>query len=294
MSFSFLYFGYNLFLLVLIVGRSWLANEMAWRQTLPLQLTTQQQQKSQLMLPLASSIPSTPQIVEQINSNGLLTLRDMMFHHQQHQQRLEKRRLSASDGEMATIKLPKLSPIISTLSVSPSPSPPQQHQQLPLSLITDNFKHTTYKSSDDSMSPKSYDRDNNNLNKPLHNSNNFNQRDNHHHQQQYERMRQLNERGKDRLARSRVNFEPYNSAKTVREELAASRSKQATNGEYSNLFVNFRVHLFIQQQCCVPYLLRIIYQFLIHLMTKAIVLAFSLKWNVWLFFSHLLFKIAYK
>lgn len=212
---------------------------MAWRQTLPLQLTTQQHQKSQLMLPLASSIPSTPQIVEQINSNGLLTLRDMMFQHQQHQQRLEKRRLSASDVEMASIKLPKLSPIISTLSVSPSPSSPPQHQQhqqqlLPLSLITDNFKHTTYKSSDDSMSPKSYDRDNINLNKPLHNSNNFNQRDNHHHQQQYERMRQLNERGKDRLARSRVNFEPYNSAKTVREELAASRSKQATNGEYQN------------------------------------------------------------
>ncbi|CAO1325358.1 unnamed protein product [Diamesa serratosioi] len=218
-------------------GRSWLANEMAWRQTLPLQLTTQQHQKSQLMLPLASTIPSTPQIVEQINSNGLLTLRDMMFHHQQHQQRLEKRRMSASDGEMATIKLPKLSPIISTLSVSPSPSPPhqQQHQQLPLSLITDNFKHTTYKSSDDSMSPKSYDRDNNNLNKPLSNSNNFNQRDNSNHQQQFERMRQLNERGKDRLARSRVNFEPYNSAKTVREELAASRSKQANDVPLSRL-----------------------------------------------------------
>lgn len=204
---------------------------MAWRQTLPLQLTTQQHQKSQLMLPLSSTILSTPQIVEQINSNGLLTLRDMMFHHQQHQQRLEKRRLSASDGEMATIKLPKLSPIISTLSVSPSPPLLQHQQQLPLSLITDNFKHTTYKSSDDSMSPKSYDRDNNNFNKPLSNSNNFNQRDNHHHQQQFERMRQLNERGKDRFARSRVNFEPYNSAKTVREELAASRSKQVTNGE---------------------------------------------------------------
>ena len=49
-------------------------------------------------------------------------------------------------------------------------------------------------------------------------------------QQYLDRLRRMNERGKERLARSRVNFEPSTVAKTVREELA-SRKQRALKGK---------------------------------------------------------------
>jgi hypothetical protein len=49
-------------------------------------------------------------------------------------------------------------------------------------------------------------------------------------------LRRLSEKLKYRDNRSRVNFEPHNTARTVREELAACRKKSFNLGEY--FFVN--------------------------------------------------------
>jgi hypothetical protein len=54
----------------------------------------------------------------------------------------------------------------------------------------------------------------------------MNHREKLQNQQYLDRLRRMNERGKERLARSRVNFEPSNVAKTVREELASRKQQQ--------------------------------------------------------------------
>lgn len=178
---------------------------MAWRQ---LDLTAEQQK--QLML----SSPFTPHI----NSSSLLTLHDMML---KHQQRFEKRRLSENDLEMdKNIKLPKLSPIgYNTCSSS----------SLTLPFTTMSFM-SNMRAPDEAMS--------------LPQSNAFvgmSQREKAQNQQYLERLRRMNERGRDRLARSRVNYEPHNSAKTVREELAACRNKKSKKGKRNKTTINNRL-----------------------------------------------------
>jgi hypothetical protein len=54
-------------------------------------------------------------------------------------------------------------------------------------------------------------------------------------QQYLDRLRRMNERGKERQMRSRVNYEPSNIAKTVREELA-SRKQHTKKGKRATTF----------------------------------------------------------
>ncbi|KAG5674989.1 hypothetical protein PVAND_004930 [Polypedilum vanderplanki] len=178
-------------------GRTLSDNEMlAWRQ---LQLNAEQQK--QLML-------STPQMSSTLSNSGnsLLTLQDMMM--LKHQQSFIKRRLSEDDLDSDN-KMPKLTPI-NTLPLSLASMP----------LMVD-LKSSPYYGGGDSQSS-----DTAATAFGAFSGSSMSHREKLQNQQYLDRLRRMNERGKERMARSRVNFEPSNVAKTVREELA-SRKQQA-------------------------------------------------------------------
>lgn len=198
-------------------GKGLSDNEMmAWRQ---LQLSAEQHK--QLML-------STPQMASpnHTTSSSLLTLHDMMLRHhhqqQQQQQHFEKRRLSENDLD-ADIKIPKLAPICSINNTCSSASTlPLSLANMSMPLMVDCMK-STYNYAGDSHSPNDAAS-----NTPF--SSYMSHREKLQNQQYLDRLRRMNERGKERLARSRVNFEPSNVAKTVREELA-SRKQRTIKGK---------------------------------------------------------------
>lgn len=167
---------------------------MAWRQ---LQLSAEQHKQLMFSTPqMASPPPST---------SGLLTLQDMLRHHQQ-----QKRRLSENDLDSNDMKMPKLTPI-STISTCSS-------NTLPLSLATMPLMSVPHCG------------DSSNELAALNSIMEMNHREKYQNQQYLDRLRRMNERGKDRQSRSRVNYEPSNVAKTVREELA-SRKQHSKNGK---------------------------------------------------------------
>lgn len=164
---------------------------------------------------------STPQMASPPPSttapSGLLTLQDMFKHHQQ-----QKRRLSENDFDSNDMKMPKLTPISSINTCSSS--------ALPLSLATMPLISVPH--CGDSQNDLA----------ALNSIMGMSHREKYQNQQYLDRLRRMNERGKDRQSRSRVNYEPSNVAKTVREELA-SRKQFTKHGkctrEASNLCAYF-------------------------------------------------------
>jgi hypothetical protein len=180
-------------------------NEMlAWRQ---LQLNAEQHK--QLML-------SAPQMAGNSASvgGGLLTLQDMML---KHQQQFVKRRFSEDDVDVDS-KMPKLTPINAL---------PLSLASMPL-MVDFNSSSSPYygdsPSNDSTAAAAAYGSYGSGS------SSGMSHREKMQNQQYLDRLRRMNERGKERMARSRVNFEPSNVAKTVREELA-SRKQQAKKGK---------------------------------------------------------------
>jgi hypothetical protein len=170
---------------------------LAWRQ---LQLNAEQHK--QLML-------STPQMASAGGSSSggsLLTLQDMML---KHHNSFVKRRLSEDelDGDN---KMPKLTPINTCSSAA-----------LPLSLASMPLMSSPYYG-DSSL--------NDTTSAAAAGAFGMSHREKLQNQQYLDRLRRMNERGKERMARSRVNFEPSNVAKTVREELAC-RKQQSKKGK---------------------------------------------------------------
>jgi hypothetical protein len=185
---------YFMLLFLSTTGRGLSDNEaMAWRQ---LQLSAEQHKQLMFSTPQMASPPSTNA------PSGLLTLHDMFRHHQQ-----QKRRLSENDMDN-DMKMPKLTPI-STINTCSS-------NALPLSLAT--MPLISLPHCGDSSSELAA------LNSIM------SHREKYQNQQYLDRLRRMNERGKDRQSRSRVNYEPSNVAKTVREELA-SRKQHTKNGK---------------------------------------------------------------
>ncbi|XP_070492629.1 protein nubbin-like isoform X2 [Chironomus tepperi] len=195
-------------------GKGLSDNEMmAWRQ---LQLSAEQHK--QLML-------STPQTASPTSNSSLLTLQDMML---RHQQRFEKRRLSENDLD-ADIKMPKLAPISSINTCSSASTLPLSLANMSMPLMVDCMK-----------SPYNYVGDSQSSNDAAAAAAfgsfiNMSHREKLQNQQYLDRLRRMNERGKERLARSRVNFEPSNVAKTVREELASRKQRSVKDVSLSRL-----------------------------------------------------------
>lgn len=170
---------------------------MAWRQ---LQLSAEQHKQLMFSTPqMASPPPSTNA------PSGLLTLHDMFRHHQQ-----QKRRLSENDMDN-DMKMPKLTPI-STINTCSS-------NALPLSLATMPLISVPHCG------------DSSNELAALNSIMGLSHREKYQSQQYLDRLRRMNERGKDRQSRSRVNYEPSNVAKTVREELASRKQQHTKNGK---------------------------------------------------------------
>lgn len=195
-------------------GRGLSDNEaMAWRQ---LHLSAEQHKHLMFSTPqMASPPPSTNA------PSGLLTLQDMFRHHQQ-----QKRRLSENDIDN-DVKMPKLTPI-STINTCSS-------NALPLSLTTMPLISTAH-CGDSSSELAAFNT-----------IMGYGHREKYQSQQYLDRLRRMNERGKDRQSRSRVNYEPSNVAKTVREELASRKQQQTKYGKFKggNLcayFMNFVRH----------------------------------------------------
>jgi hypothetical protein len=167
---------------------------MVWRQ---LQLTAQQHKQ----------ILASPAVTPQIDGSSLLSLQDAML---KHQQRFEKRRLSENDLDRDIRKLPKLEPIEHSTCTSAA---------LPLSLggISLIAGMRSHDGESAAVDHKSYEALVSHREKQL-------------NQQYLERLRRMNERTQSRERGSRVNFDPHNTAKTVREELA-NRKQQAIHGK---------------------------------------------------------------
>jgi hypothetical protein len=202
---------------------------MAWRQ---LQISAEQH-KQRL---LSSATTVVPQMASPTSSNGgsLLTLQEMMFLHQQN---FERRRLSDNNDSSVDDKMPKLTPISSINTCSSTTS--SSSTSLPLSLVgmplMGDMK-LPYCNSDSQLASDTA------FNSII----SMSQREKHQNQQYLDRLRRMNERSKERLTRSRVNFEPSSVAKTVREELA-SRKQQSKNGKLKSFFfssfIAYAIHI---------------------------------------------------
>ena len=184
-------------------GRGLSDNEsVAWRQ---LQLSAEQHKHLMFSTPQMTSSPSSPSTPI---PSGLLALQDM-FRHQQQQQQV-KRRLSENDLDNNDMKIPKLTPITSINTCSSN--------TLPLSLATMPLMAAGPHCGGDSQNELAALME-------------MSHREKYHNQLYLDRLRRMNERGKDRQSRSRVNYEPSNVAKTVREELASRKQQNPRNGE---------------------------------------------------------------
>lgn len=185
---------------------------MAWRQ---LQLSAEQHKQLMFSTPqIPTSQQSSSSAAAAVAvSSGLLSLQQMIK-----QENFEKRRLSENDLDNNDIKLPKLTPIsnINTCSTT---------NALPLSLANMPLISAPYYSTDSQLSSSEVAAFNSMMNMS-HSST----REKLQNQQYLDRLRRMNERGKERQMRSRVNFEPSHVAKTVREELA-SRKHQTKKGK---------------------------------------------------------------
>lgn len=176
---------------------------MAWRQ---FQLSTEQHKQLMFSTPQMASPPppSSSSSTAAAASSGLLTLHDMF-----RQQNFEKRRLSGETDFDNDIKLPRLTPISSMNTCSSN--------TLPLSLANINMPMLS--------APQYYGDSQLSSNEvaAFNSMMSMSHRDKFQNQQYLDRLRRMNERGKERQMRSRVNFEPSHVAKTVREELASRK-----------------------------------------------------------------------
>lgn len=208
-------------------GRGLSDNEvMAWRH-LQLQLSAEQHKQLMFSTPQMTSPPPPPlplppstssssaAAVSTSSSSSLFTLQDMMIK----QEHFERRRMSESDFENE-MKMPKLTPI-SNINTCPSTSLPLSFTS-GLSLLSAPYCVDSPLSSSSEAASSSF-------------SSMMSHREKLQNQQYLDRLRRMNERGKERQMRSRVNYEPSNIAKTVREELA-SRKQHTKKGKRATTF----------------------------------------------------------
>lgn len=165
---------------------------------------------------------------------GLKSLQEMMLKQQKH---FEKRHSSEYDMDR-DVKLPKLSPIenntcssvsplslceMSTFTSTAAASGLKMNSNLYPSLMSANLKHNN-NSSRQPCGDKSMDIF-------------LSHREKAQNQQYLDRLRRMNERSQNTKERgSRVNFDQYSSAKTVREELA---SRKGQPGNRSSEYLRF-------------------------------------------------------
>lgn len=205
------------------------AAAMAWRQ---FQLSAEQHKQlmfsttPQMMMasppPLQQHLPSTTAAAA--TSSGMLTLQQMIK-----QENFEKRRLSVENDYLDhnDIKLPKLTPISNMNNTCSSSSNTPQPPSLPLSLANMPLSISAPYYSDSQLSSNEVAAFSSMMN--------MSHREKLQNQQYLERLRRMNERGKERQMRSRVNFEPSHVAKTVREELASRKQHHSKQGKSHNL-----------------------------------------------------------
>lgn len=182
-------------------GRGLLSDNeaMAWRQ---FQLSAEQHKQLMFSTPQMASPPPSSSSSTAAASSGLLSLHDMFK-----QQNFEKRRLSGETDFDNDIKLPRLTPISSMNTCSSN--------TLPLSLANMPLLSAPQYYGDSQLSSNEVAAFNSMMG--------MSHREKFQNQQYLDRLRRMNERGKERQMRSRVNFEPSHVAKTVREELASRK-----------------------------------------------------------------------
>lgn len=181
-----------------------------------------------------SNIEMSPEATAEANDDrsiqkSLKSLQEMMLKQQKH---YEKRHLGECDVDR-DIKLPKLSPIenntcssvsplslceMSTFTSTAAASGLKMNSNLYPSLMSASLLNNN--SSRSACGDKSLDIF-------------LSHREKAQNQQYLDRLRRMNERSQNTKERgSRVNFDQYSSAKTVREELASRKHQPRRSSEY--------------------------------------------------------------
>ena len=199
---------------------------MSLHHPLALQLNAQAQLNA-LQVTSTPITPPTSTLSQQISNNSLLTLREMMLHQQQLQHQLH---LHQQKQDHVLSKNFSAESLIAATTTSSSSS--MRNSFNSNTMARNSSPVTTNTSSRSPKSPKHEMKDSlgsfgeaERMMIQQHQQ----QQQHQQHQQHQEKVRLMNEKARHERS-SRVNYEHHSSAKTVREELAACRSKSAAAG----------------------------------------------------------------